>query len=107
MREIATGQRQQIAAENLGQHAAVPMGDVANDVPTDGVARSHRFEAAGSAASAPRPARSHHHVADLTGPAMRTVIELVVDDDSAADAGADEYRQHRVVAAPGAQFVFA
>ena len=107
LRQVATGQRQQVAAENLGEHGAVAARDLVDHVTTNRVARGHRFEAAGAAASAARPAGAHHHVADLAGPAVRAVVQAAVDHDPATDAGADEDRQHRVVAPAGAQRVLA
>ena len=81
--------------------------DVLHDVTTDRVTRGHRLEAPGPTTPAPRTAGGHDHVADLARAAVVAVVQLTVDDQSAANARADEDRQHRAGATTRAMPVLA
>src|SRR3954453_1437806 len=47
------------------------------------------------------------HVANLTGSARSTGIELVIDDDAASDAGGNSYKNHVTKAAAGTEVMLA
>ena len=58
-----------------------------------------RFQAADISAVAERAVLVDGHVSDLAAEAVRAGVQPVVDDDSAADAGADSHIDH-VAASP-------
>ena len=72
------------------------LGDRVADVALDGRAAGQCFQAAVAAAAAQRAARLQPHVTDFGRRAAVPQHQLAVEDDAAADAGADE-NPHRAV----------
>src|SRR6185503_13618579 len=103
----AAGECFELALEDVCQDRGVAAAHVLDDIPRDRAARGHRLQAAGAAAATARSSGSNDHVADLASATLGTVVQLAADDDAATDPRADEDRQHRVVAAAGAEHMLA
>ena len=69
----------------------------------EGVAAGVLLPAAAVAALAAVPARDDLHVAELAGDAEAAALDLAVDEDAAADAGAEGHHHHVGLAARGAE----
>ena len=87
--------------------ALVALVDEAAHVALHRGAAGQRLGAAAFAAGTARPLRLEDHVAHFAGDAARAQVELAVEHQAAADAGADEDADHGARAAPAAVGVLA
>ena len=94
-----------VAVDELAQvvgHRRVGADQLAG-VADQGVARGVLLPAAAVAALAPVAVGHDLHVAELAGHPVGAAVDPVVEDERAADAGAERRAEHEAVAAPGAE----
>ena len=76
--------------EHFGQDGFLAGFDGGLDALEDGGAAGQRFKAAVVAAAAFRTVDIDHHVADFAGGAVEPAVKFAIEDQPAADAGAEE-----------------
>src|ERR1039458_9757653 len=88
--QVAAAQVAEVVAEHFGQQGLLAVFDAGFDLLKDGGAAGQRLKTAFVAAAALGAVDVEHHVTDLPGGVVESAVKVAVDDEAAADAGADE-----------------